>query len=231
MKKNIFSFNKKELFVVWMKFVIVDMEGVLVDGEYLPRLAKLVKREKKVEEITLEGIRGKIKWEDGLKKRIELLRGINYKDALKVADKMPLTKNAKEFCKKIKEMGFKIVMITGGFTLVSDRIKKELGLDYVIANEMVFNDSKLSGVKINVVDKAKGFKDFFGDVDKKNVVAIVDGANDLDLFKIAGLKIAFNAQPIVKKTADLTVDGKDMKKLIPIIEKYFSTSNNNGKDD
>ncbi len=203
-----------------MRLALIDMEGVLVDGEYLPRLSKIVNKEEEVEEITLRGIRGEINWEEGLRKRIELLKGIGYEDALKVANEMPLMKNAKEFCKRLKELGFKIVMVTGGFSILAERIKKELDLDYVISNELVFKDGKLAGIKLKVNDKAGAFiKNFERGED---TIAIVDGANDLGLFKVANVKIAFNAQPIVKKMADFVVEGKDLANLVPLIEKLFS---------
>ncbi|MEM5870079.1 MAG: phosphoserine phosphatase SerB [Candidatus Aenigmatarchaeota archaeon] len=203
-----------------MRLAVIDMEGVLLDGEYLPELSKIIGKEKEVWDITLKGIRGEINWEEGLKQRVELLKGVKYEDALKIAKKIPLMKNAKKFCKRLKELGFKIVMLTGGFTIVAERIKKKLGLDYIISNELIFKDGKLVGVKLNVTDKAKAFFEHFGKVDGE-IVAIVDGANDLELFKIAKFRIAFNAQPIVKKQADFVVDGKDLADLIPVIEKLF----------
>ncbi|MEM5879391.1 MAG: phosphoserine phosphatase SerB [Candidatus Aenigmatarchaeota archaeon] len=206
-----------------MRLAVIDMEGVLLDGEYLPELSKLVGKEKEVWEITRKGIRGEINWEEGLKQRIELLKGVKYEDALKVAKKIPLMKNAKKFCKKLKELGFKIVMVTGGFTIVADRVKEELDLDHVISNELIFNDGRLAGIKLRVSDKAKAFIENFGKADG-DLVTIVDGANDLELFKIAKVKIAFNAQSIVKEKANFVVDGKDLANLIPVIEKLFLNS-------
>lgn len=202
--------------------IIFDMEGVLVDGELLPELAKLIKKEKEVEEITLEGIRGDIDWETGLRRRIEILKGIEKEKVEKVADNMELMKNAKKTCRELKKMDFTLVSVTGGFDVLAERIKEELGLDYVFANEMIFNGNKLSKINLNVnSDKRLALKDLIEklDEDKEDVITVVEGANDLSLFEVSGLKIAFNAQEMIEEKADIVIEEKDLSKLIPLISK------------
>lgn len=205
--------------------IIFDIEGVLVDGELLPELARKIGKEKEVMEITLKGIRGEIKWEEGLKERIKILKGIRYKDALEVASGMQLMKNAEEAIeRRLKDLGFVLIGVTGGFSILANRVKRQLKLDYVFSNEMIFNDGKLTGIKLNVnSDKALALNKTIKKlgVKKGDTIAVIDGANDLRLFDLARLKIAFNAQEIVKKHADVVIDEKDLMKLIPIISEFY----------
>ncbi len=206
--------------------VIFDVEGVLIDAEYLPLLAKLVGKEKAVMDITLSGIRGEIPWEEGLLKRVDALHGIDYKKALDTALKMPLMKGAKEACRQLKKSGWRLLAVSGGFTIITDRLKDELGLNYIASNELIFKDGKLSGVDIMVnSDKANAVIKVIRQWNEKkeDIVAVVDGANDLKLFDIAGLKVAFNAQDVVKENADVVIDEKDLQLLIGAIEKHYGT--------
>lgn len=202
---------------------VFDVEGVLVDGEFLPELAKLVGKEKEVYKITLAGIRGEIKWEDGLKRRIELLKGLKYEDCQRVANSLPLMKGARELFRELRRLGYNTMAVSGGPSILVNRVKEELGLDQVLSNELMFRGGKLSGVKIRVTsNKVDALKEQIRKLgwEGKRIVAVVDGANDLKLFEIAALRIAFNAQPIVKERADIVVDEKDLTKLIPIFENF-----------
>lgn len=207
--------------------IVFDIEAVLVDGEFLPELAKSVGKEKEVMEITLKGIRGEIKWEEGLKERIGILKGVRYEDASEVARNMRLMKNAEEAVGKLKDLGFVLIGVTGGFSILANRVKRQLKLNYVFSNEMIFDDGKLTGIKLNVnSNKAIALEELIKKlgIGKEETIAVVDGANDLKLFDLAKLKIAFNAQEIVKRRADVVVDEKDLMKLIPYISEFCENS-------
>lgn len=203
---------------------IFDVEGVLLDAEFLPILAEKVNKQDEIWEITRKGIEGVINWEEGLKKRIELLRGIDFDICKEVSDSLKIMTGAKEACRALKSAGWKIMAVSGGFTLMTDRLQKELDLDYVYSNELIFKNGKLDGVTIHVdSDKAKSaivkIKEW--NEDKKNIVVVVDGANDVKLFGICGLGVAFRAQDIVKDLATVTLEEKDLSKLIDIINKHY----------
>lgn len=191
---------------------IFDVEGVLVDGEFLPELAKLVGREREVAEITLKGIRGELVWEEGLRMRMGLLRGVSYEDCVRVANSLPLMKGAREMTRKLRSAGFLVVGVSGGFSLLAERVRRELELDHVFSNQLVFHEGKLIGYGLLVnANKAQILGTAFGDMlFSSRKAAVVDGANDLDLFGLADLKIAFNAQPVVRSRADLVIDRKDL---------------------
>ena len=204
---------------------IFDVEGVLYDAEYLPLLAEKVNKENQIWEITKKGIEGKIDWVNGLKERVHLLRGIDYDTCVEVANSLPIMTGAKEACLALKNAGWKIMAVSGGFTIITDRLKKELDLDFVYSNELVFKDGKLDDVVVNVdADKAKAamIKINEWDEKKENIITVVDGANDVKLFDITGFGIAFRAQDLVKDLATVTLDEKDLSKIVGLINTHYN---------
>jgi len=204
---------------------IFDVEGVLYDAEYLPLLAEKVNKENQIWEITKKGIEGKIDWVEGLKERVHLLNGIDYNTCVEVANSLPIMTGAKEACLALKNAGWKIMAVSGGFTIITDRLKKELGLDFVFSNELVFKDDKLDDVIVNVdADKAKAamIKVNEWNEKKENIITVVDGANDVKLFDITGFGIAFRAQDLVKDLATVTLDEKDLSKIVGLINTHYN---------
>ena len=217
---------EKNLVEIWnTMLVIFDVEGVLYDAEFLPLLAEKMNKEKEVWEITKKGIQGKIDWEEGLRQRVELLKGLDYKTCKDVADSMPIMTGARELCSALKNAGWKLMAVSGGFTIITDRLKTELGIDHIFTNELVFNDEKLDDVVVNVnADKSKSAisKITEWNETKENTTVVVDGANDVKLFDISDLGIAFRAQDLVKDLATVTLDEKDLTKIIPIINNHYN---------
>ena len=204
---------------------IFDVEGVLYDEEYLPILAEKINKEDEIWEITKQGIQGKINWEEGLQTRVAALKGLDKKVCQEVADSLPIMTGAKEACRILKSAGWKIMAVSGGFTLMMDRLKEELDLDYIFSNELIFKDGKLDGVEINVdSNKAKSAItkiEEWGEK-KEDIVCVVDGANDIKLFDICGLSIAYRAQDIVKDLATTTLEEKDLSKILDIINEHYN---------
>ena len=204
---------------------IFDVEGVLYDAEYLPILAEKVNKDKEIWEITKKGIQGKIDWEEGLVQRVKLLRGLDYETCVQVANSLPIMTGAKEVCSALKNAGWKLMAVSGGFTIITDRLKDELGLDIVYSNELIFKDGKLDGVNVHVnADKAKSAKAQILEWDEKkeDITVVVDGANDVKLFEISGLGIAFRAQDLVKDLATVTLDEKDLSKIVGLINNHYN---------
>ena len=204
--------------------VIFDVEGVLFDAEYLPILAEKINKEKEIWEITKKGIQGEINWEEGLKTRINLLKGLDFAICQDVANSLPIMTGARETCRALKAAGWRLMAVSGGFSIMTDRLKKELDLDYIYSNELLFTNGKLDGVKINVdSDKAKSARikiEEWGEK-KEDIVVAVDGANDVKLFDICGLGIAYRAQDIVKDLATVTLEEKNLTKIIDIINQHY----------
>ena len=204
---------------------IFDTEGVLIDGEFLPELAKVVGKEEEIWEITRKGISGEIEWEKGLIERINELKGVSYDDCKRVSDNMPIMEGAKETFDELRRLGFKTLTVSGGPDILIDRIKEELQIDYAFSNKLIFGDEKLQGVDVIVgSDKTIPIKDTIKMMkkQKEDIVITVDGANDIKLFDVAGLRISFNGTELINEKSDSIVNKKDLREIIPIIKEKFN---------
>jgi phosphoserine phosphatase len=214
--------------------IIFDVEGVLLNAEYLPILAQKFgpEKEKEIWDITKQGIRGEIKWEEGLRNRVNALRGISFEDAFEIGENLELMPGAKELCDALKRAGWKMIAVSGGFTIITDRLKTELQLDKIYSNELIFKDGKLYDVLVNVTsDKAKAVKNIIAEwrMKKEDIVVVVDGANDLKLFDIAGYTVGFCPVDIVRQKADVVIERRDLSLLLSLLEKKFGKTILNAK--
>ena len=206
--------------------IVFDVEGVLLNAEYLPVLAQVMgpEKEKEIWDITKQGIRGEINWEDGLKKRVQALRGIRFEDAERIASNLEIMPGAKEICFALKKAGWRIIAVSGGFTIITDRLKDELCIDKIFSNELTFKDGKLDDLKLTVTsDKAAAIKSTIMEwgIRKEEIVVVVDGANDLKLFSLAGFTVGFCPVDIVKERADAVIEIHDLTLLLKLLEKKF----------
>lgn len=205
---------------------IFDVEGVLFDAEYLPILAEEMGKEDEIWEITRQGIAGAIDWEQGLRTRVEALRGLDYDTCRRVANALPVMTGAREACAALKKAGWKTMAVSGGFTIMTDRLKRELDLDHIYSNELIFRDGKLDGVRVSVgADKSGPAREKMSEWGElpKDSVAIVDGANDLALLQMCGMGIAYRAQDKVKDMADEVLEKKDLIGILPLISARYGT--------
>ena len=208
--------------------IIFDVEGVLLNAEYLPILAQVFgpSKEKEIWDITKQGIRGDIDWEEGLRKRVNALKGIKFDDAKLIAENLEIMPGAKDLCLALKDAGWKMIAVSGGFTIITDRLKKELGLDLIFSNVLIFKNGLLDDLDLKVTSdksvvvrpiiKEWGFK-------KEEIVVVVDGANDIKLFDIAGYTVGFCPVELVKNKADDVVELRNLLLLKNLLEKRFGT--------
>jgi phosphoserine phosphatase len=206
--------------------VIFDVEGVLLNAEYLPVLAKLMgpEKEKEIWDITNKGIRGEIDWEEGLRQRVHALQGIEYNDAYEIAQNLEIMPGAKQLCSFLKKSGWKLVAVSGGFTIITDRLVKELEMDKIYSNKLIFNNNKLEDVDVTVTsDKSLSVKSFIDEngFTKDEIVVVVDGANDLKLFNLSSFTVGFCPVDIVRKKASFVIDTKNLAELIPVFIDRF----------
>ena len=219
--------------------IIFDVEGVLLNAEYLPILAQVFgpAKEKEIWDITKQGIRGDIDWEEGLIRRVHALRGTSYQDAKMIGENLEIMPGAKDLCLTLKNAGWKMVAVSGGFTLITDRLKKELGLDLIFSNELIFKNGILDDIDLKVTsDKSLVVKPIIKqwDIKKEEIVVVVDGANDLKLFEIAGYTVGFCPVEIVKNRAHDVIEIRNLLLLKNLLEKRFGnwilkTNQKNGK--
>ena len=208
---------------------IFDVEGVLLNAEYLPVLSQLMGPEKEEEiwRITKQGIRGEINWEEGLRKRVSALKGTSFEDAKRIGENLEIMPGAKELCSSLKRAGWRMIAVSGGFSIITDRLKAELGLDRIFCNELIFENGKLAGLKMNVTsDKAAAVIPSIKEwrIRRSDTVVVVDGANDLSLFDVAGYTIGFCPVEKVREKAETVLDIRDLSLLLHLLEKKFGNA-------
>ena len=206
--------------------IIFDVEGVLLNAEYLPILAQVFgpAKEKEIWDITKQGIRGDIDWEEGLRRRVSALKGTRFQDAKLIGENLEIMPGAKDLCLTLKNAGWKMVAVSGGFTIITDRLKKELGLDLIFSNELIFKNGILDDIKLKVTsDKSLVVRPIIKQlgIRKEEIVVVVDGANDLKLFDIAGYTVGFCPVDIVKNKADDVIEIRNLSLLKNLLEKRF----------
>jgi phosphoserine phosphatase len=206
--------------------IIFDVEGVLLNAEYLPILAQVFgpSKEKEIWDITKQGIRGEIDWEEGLRKRVKALKGIKFDDAKQIGENLEIMPGAKHLCSALKDAGWKMIAISGGFTIITDRLKKELGLDLIFSNNLIFKNGILDGLDLKVTsDKSLLVRPLIKQlgIKKEEIVVVVDGANDIKLFDIAGYTVGFCPVELVKNKADDVIELRNLSLLKNLLEKRF----------
>ena len=206
--------------------IIFDVEGVLLNAEYLPILAQVFgpTKEKEIWDITKQGIRGDIDWEEGLRQRVYALKGTRFQDAKIIGENLEIMPGAKDLCLALKNAGWKMVAVSGGFTIITDRLKRELGIDLIFSNELIFRNGILDDIDLKVTsDKSLVVRPIIKQlgIKKEEIVVVVDGANDLKLFDIAGYTVGFCPVDIVKNKADDVIEIRNLSLLKNLLEKRF----------
>jgi phosphoserine phosphatase len=202
------------------KVIVFDMDSTIVDGEIIDGMAKLIGVGEEMEALTAKGMRGEINFVQSLRSRVSLLKGLRIKNLESLAKTFKLTKGSEELIAALKEMGFKVALISGGFTYFTDILKKRLGFDYAFGNELEIKRGRLTGrVKGRIIDaqrKAEIMDEICrGEgITRDEVVAVGDGSNDRIMIANAGLGIAFNAKEILKKVADGAITRDHMKGVL-----------------
>ncbi|MCH7675710.1 phosphoserine phosphatase SerB [candidate division KSB1 bacterium] len=190
------------------RLVVFDMDSTIIEGEIIDELAHAAEVGEKVSEITDRAMAGEIDFKEALRTRVAMLKGLPVSVLTEVANGMQLTQGTYELLSTLKAMGFKIALISGGFTFFTDQLKEQLGFDYAFANDLEIENGILTGkIKGRIIDReAKGkiVKEIAEKegLTREEVVAVGDGANDEIMLKNAGLGIAFNASELLKKVAD-----------------------------
>ena len=190
------------------RLLVMDMDSTLITIETIDELADLVGLKQQVAAITARAMRGEIEYDESLRHRVALLKGLDASALDRVYDeRLKLTPGAETLLAAIKRGGIKTLLVSGGFTRVTERLKPRLGLDYTYANTLDSNDGKLTGQVVGRIVNADGkrdelvrVRDAMG-IDRSQVIAIGDGANDLKFMAEAGVSVAFHAKPIVRNHA------------------------------
>lgn len=205
------------------RLVVMDMDSTLIPIEIIDELARLHGVHDQVAAVTERAMQGELDFEASLKARVHLLKGLEYDRVVRFAQDIPVTDGAEVMLKVLRGLGMKTGVISGGFTVAADVLKKRLGLDYAYANVLVVEDGKLTGeVKLPIVGpqrKADLLETIAQqeEISLEQTVAIGDGANDADMLEKAGLGIAFHAKPKLKERADTSVSAGGLDRILYLL--------------
>jgi len=204
-----------------IKLIAFDLDNVLIDGEAIDEIGKLMGVEAEISKITKKAMEGDLDFETALKERVALLKGASVENIKEVVSKIPLMQGAEETIAELKKRGYKIATITGSFEIIANRMKNDLGLDYAFSNVLHEEKGKLTGEVSGPLvkgSKAEVLKEIMEmeKVKAEESAAVGDGANDVSMLEEAGLGIAFNAKPVLKEKADVVVEKRDLTELLEI---------------
>ena len=208
-----FSFQEDDMYRRMRRLICFDMDSTLIQTECIDELARCAGVGEEVSAITAAAMRGEIDFKESFTRRVRLLKGLDASVMKDIAEHLPFTEGVDRLMSVLKASGYKIAILSGGFTYFGEYIQKKYGIDYVYANELeIDNDGKLTGNYVGpIVDgyrKAELLR-LIAQVEKINLaqtIAVGDGANDLPMISEAGLGIAFHAKPRVVANAQQSIN-------------------------
>jgi phosphoserine phosphatase len=189
------------------RLVCFDMDSTLIQTEVIDELAAAAGVGEQVAAITEQAMRGELDFSESFRRRMALLEGMPEDVLADVAARLPITDGAERLIRTLKALGYRVAILSGGFTYFAEHLQRRLGVDDVHANRLEFEDGRLTGkVTGLIVDgarKAELLREIAANerIRLEQVIAVGDGANDLPMLSIAGLGIAFRAKPLVKERA------------------------------
>ncbi len=202
------SLRDYDVFQKQKQVVIFDCDSTIIQGEIIDELAKVAGVGETVKEMTIKAMNGEMSYTEAVKKRVSLLKGLTVEQLEILSKGIHLTPGAEELITTLNRMGYKVGVISGGFSFFTDYLKKRLNLDYVFANELAVENGVVTGeIKGGIVDaKRKGeILQKIAETERISVdqiVAVGDGANDRFMLENAGLAIAFSPKEILKEYSD-----------------------------
>lgn len=205
------SFQEESMFRRMRRLICFDMDSTLIETEVIDELAIRAGVGEQVKAITESAMRGEIDFSESFRQRCALLKGLDVSVMEEIADNLPITEGVDRLMRILKKVGFKIAILSGGFTYFGNYLKQKYNIDYVYANDLEIVDGKLTGRHLGDIVDGKRKAELLRliaqveNVDIRQTVAVGDGANDLPMISIAGLGIAFHAKPKVKATAKQSI--------------------------
>jgi len=206
------------------KLVAMDMDSTLITIECIDEIADMQGLKPQVAEITEAAMRGELDFAESLKRRVALLKGLDASALERVyLERLRLSLGAEEMLAAVQKAGLKTLLVSGGFTFFTNRLKERLGLDYTHANELEIVDGKLTGRVVGGIVDAEEKKrtvqrvcDEMG-ISTEEAIVMGDGANDLKMMSIAGLSVAFRAKPVVREQANVALNFVGLDGILPLL--------------
>jgi len=193
------------------RMVCFDMDSTLIQAECIDALAAAAGVGDQVSAVTAAAMNGEIPFGESLSRRLALLRGLPVSILEEIAAGLPLTDGVERVIGALRTVGFKTAILSGGFTFFGERLQRQLGIDYMFANELEIEDGRLTGRVVGTVVDAERKASLVRMLAEREgialeqVVAVGDGANDLPMLEAAGLGIAFHARPTVRASAEHSI--------------------------
>lgn len=206
------------------KLLAMDMDSTLITIECIDEIADMQGLKPQVAAITEAAMRGELEFNDSLVQRVALLKGLDAAALQRVYDeRLKLSPGAQTMLAAVKAAGIKTLLVSGGFTFFTERIKQSLGLDYAHSNVLEIVDGKLTGKVVgnivNAEEKKNTVERVCAELNIATSQAIVmgDGANDLSMMSVAGLSVAFRAKPVVREKASVALNFVGLDGILPIL--------------
>jgi phosphoserine phosphatase len=190
------------------RMIAFDMDSTLIQAEVIDELARHHGVVDQVAKITEAAMNGELDFDQSLRRRLRLLRGLREEAMTEIANSLPITPGARRLMRTVRALGYKTAILSGGFTFFGNRLKQILGIDYVHANELEIVDGALTGNVLGPIVNGQRKADLLRQIAEREgislqqVIAVGDGANDLPMLNAAGLGIAFHAKPKVRESAE-----------------------------
>ena len=207
-----FSFQLDDMYRRMRRLICFDMDSTLIRTEVIDELAERAGVGQQVREITERAMRGEIDFIKSFRERVALLKGLDESVMQEIAENLPITEGVERLMYVLKRYGYKIAILSGGFTYFGNYLKNKFGIDYVYANELEIVDGKLTGRYLGEVVDGRRKAELLRliaqveNVDIRQTIAVGDGANDLPMISLAGLGIAFHAKPKVVANAQQSIN-------------------------
>lgn len=204
--------------------LVMDMDSTLIAIECIDEIADMHGLKPQVAKITESAMRGEIEFAESLKRRVALLAGLDESALARVYDeRLRLNTGAEIMLAALRHQGIKTLLVSGGFTLFTERLKNQLGLDFAHSNTLEIINGKLTGKVLGKIVDAQGKADWLKKTREslglrpEQVIAMGDGANDLKMMAAAGISIAYHAKPIVQKQASYALNFVGLDGLLPLL--------------
>jgi phosphoserine phosphatase len=205
------------------RLIVMDMDSTLIQQEVIDELAVTLGVVEQVSAITHRAMNGEIDFDDALRERVRLLKGTPASTLKTVLERIKLTPGAEELVRVLKRLGYRTAVISGGFIEVVEPIRQQLGLDYAFANRLEIENEVLTGEVVGTIINRKRKAELLESIARAErieldqVIAVGDGANDLDMLNRAGLGIAFNAKRTVQEQAHAAINQPSLKSILYLL--------------
>jgi phosphoserine phosphatase len=217
------ALQRESLYRRSKRLVVMDMDSTLIRIEVIDELARAYGVGEQVARITERAMHGEMDYDESLRQRVALLKGLDAKVLGDIAANLPLTQGAETLIRVLKRLGYRTAIISGGFSVAADALKARLGLDYAHSNMLEEVDGKLTGRTLGPIVNARRKAELLESIAQSEgilldqVIAVGDGANDLLMLERAGLGIAFRAKPKLRQAADTSISAGGLDTILYLL--------------